>query len=285
MVELSFHGSQTKFAFAGDALNNAVYFRRSSPIDHEVDFVSVFGRDPLSEKMSEFIEAEGISTKCIAQHPDKLPGIYAISTSEDGERSFYFWRENSSARTLFEDGFSILNKFDVIYFSAITLAILPAKTRHGLLNWLDQSEVKVVFDSNYRPQLWADVKTARRAVSQAWQRTDIGLPSLDDEINLFGDRDEKEVLIRLQQFGLQDGALKRGALGPLSLSGRQNNRHIYALAAKVVDTTAAGDSFNGAYLAARFAGAAQADAMLAGHNLAREVIAHPGAIIQPPRLP
>jgi 2-dehydro-3-deoxygluconokinase len=47
----------------------------------------------------------------------------------------------------------------------------------------------------------------------------------------------------------------------------------------VVDTTAAGDSFNGAYLAALLTGAPEADCLAAGHATAAKVIGHPGAII------
>ena len=48
---------------------------------------------------------------------------------------------------------------------------------------------------------------------------------------------------------------------------------------KVVDTTAAGDSFAAAYLAARLNGADPAAAAAAGHRLAGIVVGYPGAII------
>ena len=47
----------------------------------------------------------------------------------------------------------------------------------------------------------------------------------------------------------------------------------------VVDTTAAGDSFNGGYLAARMAGKMPQQAASAGHALASVMIQHRGAII------
>jgi 2-dehydro-3-deoxygluconokinase len=47
----------------------------------------------------------------------------------------------------------------------------------------------------------------------------------------------------------------------------------------VVDTTAAGDSFAAAYLAARLGGADPVAAARAGHRLAGTVVCHRGAII------
>jgi 2-dehydro-3-deoxygluconokinase len=50
-------------------------------------------------------------------------------------------------------------------------------------------------------------------------------------------------------------------------------------AVKVVDTSGAGDSFNGAYLAARLKGREPRDAVRDGLALAAKVVAQPGAII------
>jgi len=53
----------------------------------------------------------------------------------------------------------------------------------------------------------------------------------------------------------------------------------------VVDTTAAGDSFGAAYIAARLAGHTAAQAAQAGHRLASVVIGHRGAIIPRSAMP
>ena len=47
----------------------------------------------------------------------------------------------------------------------------------------------------------------------------------------------------------------------------------------MLDTTAAGDSFNAGYLSAILSGASGVDAMQAGHDLALRVIGQRGAII------
>jgi 2-dehydro-3-deoxygluconokinase len=53
----------------------------------------------------------------------------------------------------------------------------------------------------------------------------------------------------------------------------------------VVDTTAAGDSFGAAYLAARLSGSDPEQAAHAGHRLAGAVIRHRGAIIPREAMP
>ncbi|WP_136659262.1 sugar kinase [Nitratireductor sp. XY-223] len=288
MVELSLEadGRTARIGYAGDTLNTAVYLARERPGAHDVAFVSRVGRDRFSDDMLAFIEAEGVSAAAIARDEALLPGLYAISTDADGERSFSYWRENAAARNLFctagAPDFSALDGFDVVYLSAITLAILTPAVRGELLDWISDFRQRgglFAFDSNYRPRLWESADAARQTVSRAWLNCDIGLPSVDDEIALFGDRDAAAALARLEACGIGIGALKRGAEGPVPINGAADTELRFAAAEKVVDTTAAGDSFNGAFLAEYLAGASLSEAMLAGHNRAARVIGVRGAIV------
>ena len=279
MIELAFDGKTPLVNFAGDTLNTAIYLRRNLPAQHSVSFVSVVGSDPFSKQMLDFIEAEGVTTNDVAKHPDLLPGLYAINTDSDGERSFLYWRENSAARSLFEGGFAQLEDFDVIYFSAITLAILPAAIREGFLAWLENCSKTIIFDSNYRPKLWPDVATARSAVEAAWRLTDIGLPSVDDEMALYAEQSEQDVMSRLTSWGVHHGALKRGPLGPRDMNPKSSSVATFEKATLVVDTTAAGDSFNGGFIGSYLQDRNAAKAMNAGHNCSVAVIGQKGAII------
>jgi len=281
MIELSMDGDMAAVGVAGDTLNTAIYLKRSAPA-LEVDYVTRLGTEPFSTKIADFIAAQGVGTSAIERDPDGTPGLYAITTDAEGERSFTYWRDAAAARSVFmtADGpdFSALAGYDVIYLSGISLAILPEATRAPLLAWLagfQTSGGRVVYDSNYRPRLWGDAAKARTVNAEMWALADIALPSVDDEQAMTGESAET-VAQRFVAMG-KSGALKRGAVGPLCL--QTGTSGTYAAAASVVDTTAAGDSFNGAYLGAVLSGQDQATALRAGHDLAARVIGHKGAIL------
>lgn len=285
MIELSFRGpgqADPRIAYAGDTLNTAIYLRRALR-GGTVAYVTAMGIDPFSDAALAFMASENLDVSRIARDPERLPGLYAITTDAEGERSFLYWREASAARRMFQTAegisFAALEGFDVIYLSAITLAILPEAVRGALADWLAGARargVRVAFDSNWRPRLWPSAEAGRDWIARFWRLTDVGLPSIDDEQALFGESDAAVTLARLRTYGLREGALKRGATGPLPLDPAIEPG-AYAPAETVVDTTAAGDSFNGGFLAAYLAGQGAQAALSAGHETAREVVGFRGA--------
>lgn len=278
MIELSLQGTTAQVGVAGDTLNTAIYLKRLGP-SLQIDYITRLGDDPFSDQIVSFIAEQNIGTGALSRIPEKSPGLYAITTTPEGERSFTYWRSASAARDLFQAqgayDFSILKEYDLIYLSGISVAILPADARLALLGWLAENPVRLAYDSNYRPRLWEDQETAQAITRAFWQRADICLPSIDDEMALFAET-QQDVTARFMGSGCQ-GALKRGAEGPVSLGS--DVQQAYEAAPAVVDTTAAGDSFNGGYLAALLTGASQAEALKSGHDCAAHVVQYRGAIV------
>lgn len=271
----------------GDTYNTAVYLAKLKPKSEiEVSYVTALGLDVYSSRVLENIKQYGISTSLIERRKNMMPGLYAIDTDENGERSFSYWRGQSAARTLFQDpcdvSLSRLSQFDLIYVSGISLAILPNETRNALIDFLAKFRTtggKVAFDSNYRPRLWENIETAQNVITSMWETTDIALPSMDDEQLLFPGENEDEILQRLAAAGIRMGALKRGQSGP-RIIGQENSTDIsFDMISDVVDTTAAGDSFNAGFIGEVACGGDIITAARLGHQIASKVVQKPGAIV------
>jgi len=196
-------------------------------------------------------------------------------------------RESAPARRLFDDPartdslFAQLATYSCVCLSGISLAIYSESSRQRLFAQLAEYRSnggKVIFDSNYRPRLWPSEQLTRQWSESIYRLTDIALPTIEDEQQVFGDADQLGVIARLQSWGVTEIALKMGPQGCLAVSGEERAL-VAANKVTVVDTTSAGDSFNAAYLAARLQGQTVSDAARAGHRLASVVIQHRGAII------
>ncbi|MEE3091648.1 MAG: sugar kinase [Pseudomonadota bacterium] len=268
--------------FAGDSYNTAVYAAREIRVPGAVAYLSRVGSEPLSAAFVKQAADEGIDVSHVAVDPDRHIGIYSVSTDANGERSFHYWRSESAARRLFAAEAMSMPDADIIYLSGITLAILTSAARRRLVEVLISRRlagVKIAFDSNFRPKLWENTAAARRTTQAMWDITDIALPSVDDEMALFGDDTEAAVIDRFAGRDWDGIAIKRGIRGPISPQLDAAAHPKFPTTEKVIDTTAAGDSFNGGYLAAFLAGEGEAERLAAGHTLAARVVGAPGAIL------
>ena len=181
-----------------------------------------------------------------------------------------------------------LARHDVVYLTLISLSILDAGSRARLLAALRVARAggtRIAFDSNYRPRGWPEPEAARRAMAEIHPLVDIALPSLDDERALFGDATAEAVIRRITGQGPAEIVVKNGP-GPCRIEAPEGGFEVPAeRVARVVDTTAAGDAFNAAYLARRLAGGDPEASARAGHRLAASVIGHRGAVIPAAAMP
>lgn len=287
MIEMAREASGAwKLGVAGDTLNTAWYFRRcTAPDDWSVDYFTRLGTDRQSGRITDFIAAAGIGTGHIVRDPSRQPGLYMIDL-DAGERSFTYWRGQSAARLLADDEVLLraaVEASDVVYFSGITLAILAPDRRDVLLSVVADARRAgrtTVFDPNVRPRLWESADETRRRILQAAAAAAIVLPSFDDERALFGDPTPEACARRYLAAGSGEVVVKNGG-GDLCIAGahEMQSLHVEDRIAPV-DTTGAGDSFNGAYLARRLSGGDPLEAARHGHGVAREVVRHHGALVE-----
>lgn len=286
MVELSPGGEATyRAGFAGDTLNTAWYVRKCLPPDWSVAYFTAVGEDRMSDKMLAFLRASGIDTDLIVRRSDKTVGLYMIHLDK-GERSFTYWRSDSAARSLARvrsDLDAALSGVDVAYVSGITLAILPASDRQVLFGALSQAReagTKIAFDPNLRPRLWSDADTMRQSVIAFSRICDVVLPSFDDERTVFGDADPAATIARYRSAGADLVVVKNGSADVQC--GNADGTWSYPVdpVSRIVDTTAAGDSFNAGFLARYLVEGTLETAVRSGAAVAGQVIGHHGALVE-----
>lgn len=281
MIELTrADGGLWRLGHGGDTLNTAIHLAR---LGCDVRYVTALGVDPFSDTLIADWSAEGLDTSLIQRDPNRMPGLYAITTDSAGERSFAYWRGESAARRTLSlpGGEAVMaeaEQADLLLFSLITLAILDEEGRDSLFALAGRVRARggrVAFDGNYRPRLFTDQQVARDLCARAIAACDIGLPTLEDEAMLNGATSAEQVLAHWQAGGAGEVVVKLGAEGCL-VTGVGIVPPPERLSPR--DTSGAGDAFNGGYLAARLQGASPAEAAVRGHRLAGWVVMRAGAI-------
>ena len=267
MVELAVRPDGTyALAHAGDVFNTAVYLAR---LGVRTEFGTALGDDEASDRIAALAAAEGVRLAHAARLPGRSPGLYMIDLDARGERRFSYWRGESAARTMLDGAagealLAAIPNHPWVYLTGITLSILSTQARARLDAALDRARAggtRIAFDSNYRARGWPDMATARAVIGGAIARTDVLLAGEDEQAALGLAARARETVVKRGA----DGCVVDGVLVP-------------AVGARAIDTTAAGDSFNAAYLAARLAGADPVAAARAGARLAAIVVTHRGAI-------
>lgn len=297
MIELSQKGAEVNRGFGGDTLNTSVYIARQvDPTALSVHYVTALGQDNFSQQMIDAWQAEYVKTDLTQRMENRLPGLYYIETDASGERTFYYWRNEAAARYWLESDEADaicqqLANFDYLYLSGISLAILSPQSREKLLGLLRDCRAKggkVIFDNNYRPRLWASREETQQVYQQMLSCTDIAFLTLDDEDALWGEKPVEEVIARTHAAGVQEVVIKRGAESCLVAVQGEALLEVPAVKLpkeKVIDTTAAGDSFSAGYLAVRLTGGSAEEAAKRGHLTASTVIQYRGAIIPAVAMP
>ena len=286
MAEFSPDEQLGKFnlGFAGDTFNTAWYIANNHA-DVNSAYFSKVGDDELSDQMLKFMSDNHVDTRYITTVAGSTIGLYLISLV-NGERTFSYWRNKSAATFLGQNADDVENamkKQDMIYFSGITLAILDQNSRKNLFLCLKSARragKKIAFDPNLRPKLWNDKKEMCDVIMAGANLSDIILPSFEDEATWFLDADPMSTLARYQNVGAETVVVKNAG-DPVSFwSQHGTGTYLVESVEKIIDSTAAGDSFNAEILVGLLREIPLADAINNAANLAKKVLMGQGALVK-----
>jgi 2-dehydro-3-deoxygluconokinase len=273
--------------YGGDTLNTAIHMARMGV---DVAYVTALGTDAASDAVIQSWAEQGLNVSHVLRHPTRTIGKYWIDLDPSGERRFRYDRDHSAARAMFDlpqmaQALAAAKHAEMLYFSHITLAILPDQGRNHLLDLardLKSMGRAVAYDSNFRPALWTSFETARTWSQRAIEQATIGLPTNSDEADMretavsIGD-----IATAWTDLGCKTVIVKAGAEGCYAQQAPSELTHFPATLAKVVDSSGAGDAFNGGFLSGKSRGMSLTACIAQGQALARWVIGQRGAIPRP----
>ena len=223
----------------GDALNEAIVLRR---LGVDCALSACVGSDIWGDCILSTLKAEGVDTRFVTRLTDCPTTTSVILIEPDGERHFLLSHGALDRFTLRPD--PAMKEFDII--SIGSLWGMPNLT-------LDALAAVSAFARENHIRLTADftqdlAKQGMDYIHAALGLVDDVFPSLDEAQAITGEREPEAMLRALASYGPQRVVLKLGAQGSMALVDGRLYRQP-SLAARVVDTTGAGDNFVGAYLA------------------------------------
>ncbi|MBL6679174.1 MAG: hypothetical protein ISQ89_00395 [Alphaproteobacteria bacterium] len=277
-----------KVNFGGDTYNSAVYFSRLANKKISTFFSTALSNDTFSEKMIERFKKEKIKCNFIRTDGKNPPGLYSIEINKKGERSFSYWRNESPSKFIFEGqkGKELIKQIknvSIFYYSGISAGILDPRQKKQLIEIGSTANISA-FDFNFRSQLHSDKAKNQELFKKINNNIDVHFISYDDIKELFGIKKPYEIFQILDKKNLIIVRYKNSFI----YKNRSTEiKDIKVPHGEVVDMTAAGDSFNGSFLALMHNdnNIPIEEKILKAHLVTSEVIKHKGAIIEKDYMP
>lgn len=236
----------------GDTSNCAIAAARQGA---RVGYVTHLGADTFGNSFIELWQREGVDASDVRQVTDAHTGVYFVTHGAEGHE-FSYLRAGSAASRMGPEDLPVdaLKAAKILHVSGISQAIsaTAADAVFAAIDIVREAGGRVSYDTNLRLKLWP-LARARAVIHAAMERCDIALPGLDDARQLTGESEPDAIADFYLRLGAKIVALTLGAEGTL-VATPDERRRITGRQVEAVDATAAGDTFDGAFLARLLAG-------------------------------
>ena len=233
--------------FGGDTSNCAIAAARFGA---KISFVSALGDDRFAMMLRKLWDNEKIDHDNVKTNKTYPTGIYFVSPDPAG-RNFQYYRKDSAASKISIDDIPVelIEQAKILHLSAISQAISETACAAAIyaMKIARAAGTLISYDTNLRLNLWP-LDQATQTITAAIKNCDIALPSLDDSLLLTQLDDPDQIIDLYHDYGASIVALKLGADGAI-VSDRNTRRKFAPYPVTAIDSTGAGDTFDGAFLA------------------------------------
>lgn len=238
--------------YGGDTSNCAIAAARQGA---SVSYVTALGDDAFGREFLDLWRREGVAVDAVTVDPQAPTGLYFI-TYQDGLHEFSYRRADSAASRMRPETLplEVIRNARILHVSGISQAISDSACDavFTAIAAARDSGTQVSYDTNLRLKLWP-LARARAITHAAMAEADIALPGLEDARQLTGLEAPDAIVDFYLELGPKVVALTMGAAGTL-VATAELREIVPAHKVEQVDATAAGDTFDGAFLARLLAG-------------------------------
>lgn len=223
---------------------------------------TLVGPDAFGAFVLAALANEGIDVAAVGKHASAKTGVAFVSVAGDGARSFLFFRHPSADMAIGPADVTPeqLGRARLLHLGSSTLSREPSRAATlRAVALAHEAGLPISIDPNLRAHLWHDLDEARALLRPILAIAEVVKIS-DDELTPLlgisvGERSEAELMAAAKEGATVLRALGCGvALVTLGdrgawFDGPNGSGHVPALAARVVDSTGAGDAFVAGFLA------------------------------------
>lgn len=263
-------GGHYHIAYGGKGANQAVAAARvrdTSLVD--VDFIACIGADDIGRAMKQAFVQDGINPEHIVEVADQMTGIAMIQVADSGENSIVI---SAGANAKLDE--SVVAQHQATIESADCLLV-------QLETPLQAVEKAVKIAKAHHTQVILNPAPAQPLSDEILANIDMITPNETETALLTGvqvvdEQTAQQAANVFHQKGIQTVLITLGAKGAF-LSENGNGEIIAGFKVIPVDTTAAGDTFNGALAVALLEGKSMRDAVMFAHKASSISVTRMGA--------
>ena len=259
-------GKQYQIAFGGKGANQAVAAGRAGA---NIAFIACVGADDIGERIRQQLQQDRIDTAPVETVADEATGVAMIFVNGEGENNIGIYSGANAALTptcvarhqrVIAEADALLMQLESPLESVLAAAkIARANATQVILNPAPATQLS--------DELLALIDIITPNETEAEILTGIAVNS---------DEDAARAAQVLHAKGIQTVLITLGRRG-VWLSEQGQGERIPGFSVQAVDTIAAGDTFNGAFITARLEGVAMQNALRFAHAAAAIAVTRPGA--------
>ncbi|MCW0323682.1 ribokinase [Pantoea dispersa] len=259
-------GKQYQVAFGGKGANQAVAAGRAGA---DIAFIACVGADDIGERIRQQLQQDQIDTAPVETVAQEATGVAMIFVNGEGENNIGIYSGSNAALTpaCVERHQQVIRSADALLMqleSPLDSVLAAARIARA-------SHTQVILNPAPATQLSDELLALIDIITPNETEAEIltGIAVNDDD-------DAARAAQALHAKGIDTVLITLGRRG-VWLSEQGQGQRIPGFSVQAVDTIAAGDTFNGAFITARLEGVAMQDAVRFAHAAAAIAVTRPGA--------